>query len=310
MKKHNSTSKNKPILLVMAAGMGSRYGGIKQIDSVGANNETLLDYSIYDALKAGFGKIVFVIRRDIEKDFRERLFDRIAKNADASYVFQEKTGFVPNKYLALAEARKKPWGTIQCVLSANKYLDGDFATLNSDDFYGRQAFELMTGHFKDSSLNVLIGYYLKNTLSLSGGVTRGVCSLDGEFLQGLRETYKIKEVKKGLLTAEDESANPLSLTGEEVASMNFFGFNKDVLTFFEKYWSDFIQKNASEEKAECLLPNAVGDMIKSGYDKMKVYMTDEKWFGMTYPEDKMVVHDAISALVKNSTYPERLWEYY
>lgn len=297
----------KPILLVMAAGLGSRYGGVKQIDAIGDDGETLLDYSIYDAINSGFGKIVFVIRRDIEHDFRVRLFDRIAKNADATYVFQEKTTFMPQKYLSLIEGRTKPWGTIQCVLAASSLLDTSFATLNSDDFYGKGAFTLMTDHFKKEDENVLIGYALKNTLSEKGGVTRGVCTVDEGFLASIKETYDIKKESDGHLSAKDENSNPLSFTGDETASMNFFGFKKETLAFFENYWALFIDAKHASLKDECLLPNAVGSLISENKGRVRVYPTSEKWFGMTYPEDKILVHDSIAKLVKSGVYPQKLY---
>lgn len=303
----NSSNEKKPILLVMAAGMGSRYGGIKQIDPITENGCVLLDFGIYDALKAGFGKIVFVIRRDIEKDFRERLFDRIAGGADAEYVFQEKTGLVPSSYLTYAEGRSKPWGTIQCVLSAAKLIDTKFATLNSDDFYGRSAYELMTAHFLKSNENALIGYYLKNTLSDNGTVTRGVCKTKDGYLTSLEETYKIIRRNKNIVDAVTESGENIELTGEETASMNFFGFNTDALGHMENYWSEFLSQHAQDPKAECLLPNFVGKMLEDKTGKVKVLNTDETWFGMTYPSDKAKVHDEISTLIKNGVYPENLW---
>lgn len=300
----------KPILLVMAAGMGSRYGGVKQIDAIGENGETLLDYSIYDALNSGFGKIIFVIRRDIERDFRERLFDRIAKNTDAEYVFQEKTTFMPQKYISEIEGRAKPWGTVQCVLAAYKQIDTSFATLNSDDFYGKGAFSLMSNHFKNNCKdNVLIGYLLKNTLSLKGGVTRGVCRLKDDYLVSLSETYDIKKEADGSVSAKDENGNILKLTGDETASMNFFGFKTDTLSFFENYWASFIDENHQSLKAECLLPNAVGSLIEKGLGNVRVYPTSEKWFGMTYPEDKEIVHNSIAFLVKSGVYPSKLYKY-
>ena len=303
----NLSNEKKPILLVMAAGMGSRYGGIKQIDPITDNGCVLLDFGIYDALKANFGKIVFVIRRDIEKDFRERLFDRIARNADAEYVFQEKTGFIPSSYLTYAEGRTKPWGTIQCVLSASKLLDTKFATLNSDDFYGRSAYELITGHFSKSNENALVGYYLKNTLSDNGTVTRGVCKTDGDYLTALEETYKIIRRNSAVVDAVKESGENIELTGEETASMNFFGFNTDALGHMENYWSEFLSQHAADPKAECLLPNFVGKMLKDGTGRVKVLNTNESWFGMTYPSDKAKVHDEINKLISNGVYPKELW---
>lgn len=303
----NSANEKKPILLVMAAGMGSRYGGIKQIDPITDNGCVLLDFGIYDALKAGFGKIVFVIRRDIEKDFRERLFDRIAKVTDAEYVFQDKTGLVPRVFLTYAEERAKPWGTVHCVLSAAKLLDTKFATLNSDDFYGRNAYELMTAHFSKSDENALIGYYLKNTLSDNGTVTRGVCKTSGDYLTGLEETYKIARRNESVIDAVSESGKNIELTGDEIASMNFFGFTPSALSEMEKYWASFLTEHGKEPKAECLLPNFVGKMLEEKTGKVKVLNTNESWFGMTYPEDKAVVHTSIGKLINKGVYPHDLW---
>lgn len=297
----------KPTLLVMAAGVGSRYGGVKQIAAVGKNNEALLDYSIYDAVNAGFGKVVFVIRKDIEKDFRERLFDRIVLNTDADYVFQEKTTLIPQKYISLADNRQKPWGTVQCVLAAAKYLDNSFVTLNSDDFYGRDAFDVAVKHFSATDENMLVGYRLSNTLSSEGGVTRGLCKVDGGYLSGLEETFNIR-LESGKVKAQNENGDELMLKGDETASMNFFGFNTDFLSFLDKYWASFLGSYASDPKKECILPNAVGEMLNEGKSRVKVLKTDGKWFGMTYPKDRDTVHNEILSLIDKGVYPDRLWE--
>ncbi|MGD8114010.1 MAG: hypothetical protein ACQEWA_03930, partial [Sphaerochaetaceae bacterium] len=207
----------EPILLVMAAGMGSRYGGVKQIDGVGLDNEALLDYSTYDALKSGFGKVVFIIRKDIEKDFRSRIFDRIAEHCDATYVFQELTTLLDEKQIALSKDRKKPWGTIHAVLSAKEELNAPFCVINSDDYYGREAYEIMGKHLgsvsNDSLEQAMVGYVLKNTTSRSGSVSRAICSVKDGYLESMRENKKIYH--EGDAIYSDIDGEKRLLTGDE-----------------------------------------------------------------------------------------------
>lgn len=300
----------KPTLVVLAAGMGSRYGGVKQIDAVGLHNETLLDYATYDAKECGFGKVVYIIRKDIEKDFRERLFDRVAKNFDAEYVFQSPDSlFTPEQLKKISPDRKKPWGTIHAVLCAEEAVKTPFAVINADDYYGRDAFRIMNGHLSalqnDSTEHAMVGYVLENTMSRSGSVSRGVCVVKDGYLDSMRENTKISYEGDKIVTLLDEGK--FDLTGKEWVSMNLFGFTPKAFTGFHTYWDNFIAANNNSEKAEALLPTAASDIVKNGEGKIKFYSSTEKWFGMTYPEDRVIVKNEIANKIKEGYYPEQLW---
>jgi hypothetical protein len=303
----------KPILLVLAAGMGSRYGGVKQIDSVGLNNETLLDFSTYDAKQSGYGKVTYIIRKDIEKDFRERLFDRIARNMDASYVFQRPDAFLTEKEKCLAEAsgRKKPWGTLHAILCAKDALNAPFTVINADDYYGRKAYETMAaylfGLLPDVKKHAMVGYMLKNTMSKSGAVTRGVCKVNDGYLVSMEEQKNIGYGNGGNIYSIIDNRR-IALTGNECVSMNFFGFTLSALPYFQEFFDRFIRENAGSEKAEALLPDAANGLVKDGKGKIKVFTSQENWFGMTYPEDKEIVKGEIARKIKEDYYPEKLWE--
>ena len=268
----------KPTLLVLAGGMGSRYGGVKQIDAVGMHNETLLDYAVYDAMHNGFGKVVFVIRKDIETDFRARLFDRIARNCDAEYLFQSIDSLIDPKELPQTINRKKPWGTIHAVLCAENSVKTPFAIINADDYYGRKAYKTMADHLSTldnySPNHAMVGYILENTMSESGSVSRGVCN-----------------VENGMLV-----------------SMNLFGFSLKAFEGFHAFFEEFIKKNIASEKAECLLPEGASTLVTKGLGTIKCYTTDERWFGMTYPEDREIVKKEIAQKIKENYYPEFLWK--
>lgn len=300
----------KPTLLVLAAGMGSRYGGVKQIDAVGMHNETLLDYSVYDAMKSGFGKVVFIIRKDIEKDFRERLFDRIERNFPAEYVFQTATSLLNDKETALSANRKKPWGTVHAVLCARNVVKEPFAVINADDYYGRDAYETMgrylTSLAPDSTENAMVGYILRNTMSRSGSVSRAICTIKDDYLVSMRENTQIRYEGEKIITHIDNADN--ELTGKEWVSMNFFGFTPAAFDGFNSYFQDFIIKNAASEKAESLLPEAASFLVNTGCGKVKFFTTKEKWFGMTYPEDREIVKKEIAVKISEQYYPEYLWK--
>lgn len=299
----------KPVLLVLAAGMGSRYGGVKQIDSVGMHGETLLDFGVYDAHKSGYGKVVFIIRKDIEKDFRERLFDRIARNMDAEYVFQSLDSLLTPQQVALAKDRKKPWGTIHAVLCARDAVRAPFTVINADDYYGRDAFQTMEGHLSkldnESVEHAMVGYVLENTMSRSGSVSRAVCTVKDDYLVSMRENTKIEYVGDGIISHIDDKDVPL--TGKEWVSMNFFGFTPAAFSDFDAYFQKFIAKNIATEKTECYLPEGASDIVTSGAGKIKFYTTQEKWFGMTYSEDRELVRQALARKIAEGYYPEKLW---
>ncbi len=301
----------KPTLLVLAAGMGSRYGGVKQIDAVGMHNETLLDFGVYDALKAGYGRVVFIIRRDIEADFRERLFDRIARNMDADYVFQSLDSLLTPEQVAAAAERKKPWGTIHALLCAKDAVKTPFTVINADDYYGRTAYQDMgaylSGLTNESTEHAMVGYVLENTMSKSGSVSRGICTVKDGYLASMEENTKIEYTADGGIVSHLDRGDE-TLTGKEVVSMNFFGFTPSVFDSFTAYWEDFIKTNLTSPKAECLLPNAAGKMVQDGQGTIKVLTSQERWFGMTYPEDKQIVVDELRKKIQTHYYPEKLWE--
>ena len=304
----------KPTLLVLAGGMGSRYGGVKQIDAVGMHNETLLDYAIYDAVHNGFGKVVFVIRKDIEAGFRERLFDRIARNCDAEYLFQSLDSFVTDDLLRQAVNRKKPWGTVHAVLCAKDAVKNPFAIINADDYYGREAYKTMAGHLSalDSYApnHAMVGYILENTMSESGSVSRGICHVENGMLVSMKEHTKISyssQNGKRVILSQLESGTE-QLTGKETVSMNLFGFSLKAFEGFQSFFDEFIKKQAASEKAECLLPEGASMLVTKGLGTIKCYTTAERWFGMTYPEDREIVKKEIAHKIKETYYPEFLWK--
>lgn len=300
----------KPSLLVLAAGMGSRYGGVKQIDSVGKNGECLLDFAAFDAKKAGFGKVVYIIRKDIEKDFRERLFDRVARNMDAEYVFQSHESLLNSEQIKLSSKRTKPWGTAHAVLCAENAIHEPFAVINSDDYYGRSAFETLGKHLSsignDSTEHAMVGYVLEKTMSLNGSVSRGVCTVKDSQLESIVENLKIYFEDNKVISEID--GKKVVLTGKETVSMNLFGFSPKAFEDFNIYWENFIKNNVTQEKTEALLPVVASDIIHAGKGTMKVYTSEESWFGMTYPEDREIVKAEIAKKIASGYYPEVLWE--
>lgn len=307
----------KPTLLVLAAGMGSRYGGVKQIDSVGKNGECLLDYAAYDAKRAGFGKVVYIIRKDIEKDFRERLFDRVARNFDAEYVFQTPDALLTPEEFSVFEksGRKKPWGTIHAVLCAQKAINTPFAVINADDYYGRSAFETLGNYLSSISSSctehAMVGYTLGKTMSRNGSVSRGVARTKDGYLESIEENTKIYYTGENFSGSEIESdlnGKIIKMTGLETVSMNLFGFSPEAFNRFNAYWENFKKTSLGDPKAEALLPVAASEIIKNGEGKIKVFTSEESWFGMTYPEDKQVVKDELTKKIDSGYYPEKLWE--
>ncbi len=300
----------KPTLLVLAAGMGSRYGGVKQIDAVGKNGECLLDFATFDAKKSGFGKVVYIIRKDIEKDFRERLFDRVARNMDAEYVFQSHESLLTADQIKLSAGRSKPWGTAHAVLCAEKAVHEPFAVINSDDYYGRNAFETLGKHLSsinnDSTEHAMVGYVLEKTMSRNGSVSRGVCTVKDENLVSIVENLKIY-FEDGKVVSDMGGTKEI-LTGKETVSMNLFGFSPKAFEEFNSYWENFIKDNVTAEKTEALLPVVASDIIRDKKGSVKVYTSEESWFGMTYPEDRENVKNEIAKKITEGYYPEILWE--
>ncbi|MCQ2573412.1 MAG: hypothetical protein MJ182_05920 [Treponema sp.] len=301
----------KPTLLVLAAGMGSRYGGVKQIDAVGKNGECLLDFACYDAKKAGYGKVVFIIRKDIEADFRTRLFDRVAANFDAEYVFQNKDSLFTEEEKKLIGGREKPWGTTHAVLCAEKAIKTPFAVINSDDYYGREAFVNLGNYLStvsnDSGDHAMVGYVLGNTMSRNGSVSRGVCTVADEKLVSIVENLKIYYDEGDKIVSEiDGGKKPM--TGKEWVSMNLFGFTPKAFEQFNLSWEEFKKNSITEPKKECLLPVSASEIIQNNKGIIKFFTSSETWFGMTYPEDRELVKQEIANKIKAGYYPENLWE--
>ncbi len=300
----------KPTLLVLAAGMGSRYGGVKQIDAVGKHNECLLDFATFDAKKCGFGKVVFVIRKDIESDFRTRLFDRVAANFDAEYVFQTSDALLTSEELKKASKRTKPWGTIHAVLCAEEKIKTPFAVINSDDYYGRDAFNTLGTYLTElapnSTEHAMVGYVLGNTMSRSGSVSRGVCTVKDGYLDSITENTKIFYRGDDIISELDGKEHLFS--GKEWVSMNLFAFNMTAFEEFHVYWDSFKRTSLELPKAEALLPVAASDIVKHGKGSIKFFTSTEKWFGMTYPEDRAIVKQEIAKKIDTGYYPEKLWE--
>jgi len=291
----------QPTLLVMAAGMGSRYGGLKQIDAVGPNGEAIIDYSIHDALRASFGRLVFVIRRDIEAPFREAIGGKFEKRIAVDYVFQE-LDKLPSGF-TVPPGRAKPWGTTQAILMAEDAVREPFAAINADDFYGRESFQVMGDFLRAGGSDcAMIGYTLRNTLSEHGSVSRGVCECDtAGFLKAVVELTKIEKLDRGA-KAEDRA-----LSGDELVSMNFWGFTPALFPQLREHFTGFLRRSGQELKSESYIPTTVNDLVASGEARVKVLRTPASWFGITYKEDKPQVVDSIRKLVADGKYPPKLW---
>ena len=304
-----------PILMVLAAGMGSRYGGLKQMDKVGKNGEALLDYSVYDAVKSGFEKIIFIIRHDIEKDFNELVLSRMGSKIKYELAFQDMDTMIPREVFEASQkaGRTKPWGTVHALLCAAKNIDAPFAVINADDFYGREAFSVMGNYLcsSDAVTSAIVPYRLEKTLSKKGTVSRGVCEIKDGFLSVVDELTAI-EKKDGCIfnTAPDGSVR--ELLPETPVSMNFWGFPPDILPGFQKYFDIFLKSFAANPekqiKSESFLPMAVDYLIKQEITKVKVLPANSGWFGVTYKEDREEANKKIDSLTASGVYPASLWD--
>ncbi len=300
----------KPTLLVLAAGMGSRYGGLKQLDPVGPSGEAIIDYSIYDAIRAGFGKIVFVIRRDIEDAFKTSIGSKYAGLITVEYAYQDLND-LPEGFTVL-EGRVKPWGTGHAILSAAKVISEPFAVINADDFYGADSYCKLAAYLenaKDGNFAdyCMVGFYLKNTLSEHGSVSRGVCSDDGSGnLTTAEELTKISQTANGIENANDDGS-VRKLNGSELVSMNMWGFTPSLFDNLKRLFVEFLKEQGNEEKSEFYIPFAVNSMIEDGIAKVKILETPSSWFGITYREDKPGVVSGIAAKVAAGEYPEKLF---
>jgi hypothetical protein len=293
-------------LLVLAAGMGSRYGGLKQIDPVGPAGETIIDYSIFDAMRAGFGKLVFVIRKDIEQQFREIVGARFEKRIAVEYVYQE-LDKLPAPY-TLPAGRTKPWGTTHAILMAEGVVKEPFAAINADDFYGQQAYQLIAKHLASGTPDyAMAGFVLKNTLSDHGTVARGVSRVDANnYLTHIVELMKIERAGTG---AKDTGPDGkiTKLTGDEAVSMNFWGFTPALFPQLRVEFEKFLKRAGGEQKSECYIPATVGELVTGGRARCKVLRSSDSWFGVTYREDRPQVVESIRRLIAQGKYPEKLW---
>lgn len=301
----------KVTLVIMAAGIGSRFGGgIKQLEPVGPNGEIIMDYSIYDALEAGFRKVVFVIRRDLEKDFREIIGNRVEKVAEVCYAYQELSD-IPEQFQDRLEGRTKPWGTGQAILCCKDVVREPFLVINADDYYGKEAYREvyaeLTGQHRDTDIS-MVGFRLKNTLSENGTVTRGICKIDGShMLTEIEETYGIAG-RDGYAAAVRDGAE-VRLDLDSPVSMNMWGLQPGFIKILEDGFAEFLSSvEKDDKKAEYLLPQIIGQLLQEGRVQVKVLTSHDQWFGVTYKEDKPAVVEAVRGLIEKGIYPERLFE--
>ena len=299
----------KPTLVVLAAGMGSRYGGLKQIDPVGPNGEIILDYSIYDAIRGGFGKVVFIIRKDIEADFKEVVSKRWEGKIELDYVYQQLDA-IPAPF-TVPEGRTKPWGTGHAVMCAAGKVNEPFAVINADDFYGKSGFEQLgkaLSENTDPSQFYMVGFPIKNTLSEFGSVSRGICELDeNNNLKEVIERTKIEALGGGRAVFTDDNGEKVELCGEEISSMNFWGFMPSLFDGMGAMCEEFLKERGTELKSEFYIPFVVAEMIHNGKANVKVLRSADSWFGVTYREDKPRVQADIKALIAKGVYPENLF---
>lgn len=299
----------KPTLFVLAAGMGSRYGGLKQLDGVGPSGETIMDYSIYDAVHAGFGKLVFVIRKSFEKDFREKIVKKYEHKIPVELVFQDLDNLPAG--FSVPEGREKPWGTNHAVMMGKDVIHEPFAVINADDFYGRESYKVLADYLSelDDTRNqyCMIGYRVGNTLSESGTVARGICETDAEGnLTGVVERTQVMRID-GEVKYKDENDQWIAIPDNTPVSMNMWGFTPDYFEHSEKYFVEFLKKNIQNPKAEFFIPLVVNELIVNNTAKVKVLDTPSKWFGVTYAEDRPGVVAKLQQLVDDGVYPSPLW---
>lgn len=299
----------KPTLFVLAAGMGSRYGGLKQLDGLGPGGETIMDYSIYDAVNAGFGKLVFVIRQSFENDFREKIVSKYEKKIPVELVFQEldklPEGFTPHP------DRVKPWGTNHAVMMGKEVINEPFAVINADDFYGRESYKVLADYLStlkgSENKYCMVGYRVGNTLSESGTVARGVCETDEERnLTGVVERTQVMRVD-GKVSYKDENDQWVAIDDNTPVSMNMWGFTPDYFKYSDDYFVQFLKENAENLKAEYFIPLLVNHLIVNGNASVKVLDTPSSWFGVTYAEDRSGVVAKLKSLVDEGIYPSPLW---
>ena len=295
-----------PTLLVLAAGMGSRYGGLKQLDPVGPEDETIMDYSIFDARRAGFGKVVFVIRKEIEKPFREKIGARYEKRVPVEYVFQELNKLLPG--FDLPQGRTKPWGTTHAILMAANVIHEPFAVINADDFYGPGSYRLLAQHLQTGTPDyVMVGFVLRNTLSEFGAVARGVCRIsDDGYLKEITELKSIERQGPCIFNIDREGRKTV-LNGGELVSMNMWGFTPQIFPQLHEHFHGFLKRRGNDLTAECYIPSTVNELIRSGEARVNALRSADAWFGVTYREDHSHVVQSVGRLIEQGTYPHGLW---
>ena len=300
----------KPTLVILAAGMGSRYGGLKQVEPMGPSGETIMDYSIYDAVRAGFDRVVFVIRRDFETEFRQVIGAKYSRVIDVDYAFQALNDLPPG--FKLPPERTKPWGTAHAIRAARNHVTAPFAAINADDFYGRHAFQQLSGFLQRCTATpptrfAMVGYRLDQTLSDFGSVARGVCTLGSDnLLRNVQEMTKLVRIPGGAENREN-AASPLALTGSERVSLNLWGFTPELFAILEERFPKWLSTHIQDLKAEWYIPFLIDTLIQENRAEVEVLPTDSSWFGVTYREDTTHVIDAIRKLVETGEYPPRLW---
>lgn len=294
-------------LVIMAAGMGSRFGGLKQIEPVGPNNEFIIDYSIYDAKLAGFNKVVFVIKKENYEIFKETIGKRIEDKIEVSYAFQELDN-IPNNY-TVPEGRVKPWGTAHAILCCKDIVKGSFAVINSDDFYGQSSYKVLADFLKNKvSENhyAMVGYKVSNTLTENGSVKRGICETSNNYLTKIIES-NVEKINNEIICTPLDGTKPFIVDNDKTVSMNMFGFTSDIFKYLETDFSKFLDKNISNITSEYLIPEVIFNMIKENKIKMEVLKTDSKWYGVTYKKDKDEVVNAINEMIQEKIYKNNLW---
>ena len=285
----------------MAAGMGSRYGGLKQLDSVGPNGETIIDYSVYDAIRAGFNKVVFVIREEFHKEFRSSITDKYAGEVQVEFAFQELDNLPKGFFYPVG--REKPWGTGHAILTTKDLIQEPFVAINGDDFYGLESFKVVAEYYQNGGADFsMVAFQLDNTLSDFGSVTRGLCTLNGDKLDTVIETDGLQMSSDGM-----KSDRKIVLSGKEPVSMNVWGFTPDLFFYLESMFIEFLEKEGKELKSEYLIPSVVNTLIQSDQKSVQTLHSSAKWFGVTYKEDKPYVTEQIKKLIDNGNYPKKLF---
>ena len=290
-------------LLIMAAGMGSRYGGLKQLDAIGPNGETIIDYSVYDAIQAGFKKVVFIIRRDFEQEFKSRITNKYTDKIQIEFTFQDLND-LPDGF-SCPEGREKPWGTGHAILSAADVIHEPFVAINGDDFYGRESFKVVADYYNQGANHFsMVAFQLNKTLSAFGGVTRGLCTLNNGKLDTVIETGNLQKKDNGILSDRD-----IDLDGSEPVSMNVWGFTPILFEYLRDMFVEFLKNEGNELKSEYLIPTVVNDLIQRGKEDVHVLYSTASWFGVTYKEDSLFVKGEIQKLVDAGVYPEPLFDH-